>query len=84
MLQFFLKPTSFLFSNSVRQLLSRRFLKVFGWSGGSKLGASSASRLHSLAYIDEYFGSSNAFLNICKTTNQKNNPSTSRFNIPEE
>ena len=32
-----------------------------GFSAGSKLGAFSASRLHSCAYIDEYFGSSRAF-----------------------
>ena len=37
-----------------------------GFSGGSKLGAFSASRLHSCAYIDEYFGSSRAFSKTCK------------------
>ena len=36
-----------------------------GFSAGSKLGAFSASRLHSCAYIDEYFGSSRAFSKTC-------------------
>ena len=33
--------------------------------GGSKVGASSSSRLHSCAYIELYFGSSSAFSNTC-------------------
>lgn len=38
---------------------------MHGLSGGSKFGAFSARRLHSCAYIDEYFGSSRAFSKIC-------------------
>lgn len=37
---------------------------VHGFSGGSKLGTSSDSLLHSCAYIDEYLGSSKAFSKI--------------------
>lgn len=56
------------FSNSVRHLLSSSSLKVQGWPGGSKLGASSLRRLHSCAYIDEYFGSSSAFSKMRRIT----------------
>nr|CAI5865197.1 unnamed protein product [Callosobruchus analis] len=45
-------------------LLSSKTRNVQAWSGGSKFGASSDSRLHSCAYIDEYLGSSSAFSNI--------------------
>lgn len=56
------------FSNSVRHLLSSNNLKVQGCPGGSKLGASSLSRLQSWAYMDEYLGSSNAFSNMRRIT----------------
>merc|ERR1719341_1877299 len=53
------------FLNSSRHLLSSRCLKVVILaSGGSRFGACSASRLHSCAYIELYFGSSRAFSNI--------------------
>lgn len=49
-------------------LLSSNLRKVHGSFIGSKLGASSASRLHNRAYIDEYLGSSRAFSNMRKIT----------------